>query len=92
MDLEALSRLVTFCFFGAAGWLISRRMRVPVPAGPWVLLAVGVLVGMYTRFRLLGAFGFTILANWAIVSCLVGMLAGLTARTIAHRRIEAGAP
>lgn len=92
MDLEALSGLVTLCFFGTAGWLISRRIRVPVPATTWVLLSAGVLVGMYTRFWLLSAFGFTIFANWAIVSCCLGILVGLTVRTITRRRIEAEVP
>ena len=92
MNLDILSRLVTFGLFAAAGWLMASRMRLPVPAATWVLLALGVVAGMYIRFWVLSVWGFTILANWAIVSCCLGMLAGLTVRTISQRRLHVRTP
>ena len=92
MDLNLLSRLVTMCLFATAGLLVAQRMRVPVSPAIWVVLAIGVIAGMYIRFWLMSVLGFTILANWAIVSCCAGILAALTVRTIAQRRFQAGTP
>lgn len=90
MDLDALARLVTVGLFGAAGWFVSQRLWVPVALWTWGLLVLAALLGIFVRFWVVSVFGFTVYANWAIVSCCLGMLMGLTVRFFARRRVGRG--
>lgn len=85
MDHDALSKLVTVCLFGGAGWLIAQRLRLPVALYTWILLLLAVLGGSFVKFWLVSLFGFTIYANWVIVACCGGVLVGLIVRNLATR-------
>lgn len=82
MNLDALSKLVTVCLFGGAGWLIAQRLRLPVAIYTWMILLLMALGGSFVKFWLVALFGFTIYANWAIVACCAGVLVGLVARSV----------
>lgn len=90
MELDTLGRLVTFCVFGGVGLLIARRRTRPVGAGTWVLLGAAAVVGSVigTGSRLVSVFGFEMLLSWAIVSCCLGIAAGLLLRRRALQRRE----
>jgi hypothetical protein len=90
MYLDALARLVTVGLFGATGWFVSQRLRVPVGLWTWGLIVLAALLGIFVRFWIVSVFGFTINANWAIVSCCIGVLVGLTVRTFARGRVGRG--
>jgi hypothetical protein len=92
MNLDALARLVTVGLFGAAGWFVSRRPRLPVALWTWGLLILAALLGLFVRFWLVSVFGFTFHANWAIVSCCLGVLVGLTVRSVARREVGRSTP
>ena len=92
MDLDALARLVTVVLFGAAGWFVSRRLRVPAALWTWGLLILATLLGLFVRFWLMSVFGFTFYANWAIVSCCLGVLVGLTVRSVARTEVGRSTP
>jgi hypothetical protein len=87
MDLDALARLVTVGLFGATGWFVSQRLRLPVALWTWSLMVLAAVVGIFVRFWVVSLFGFTIYANWAIVSCCLGALVGLTVRSFARRQV-----
>jgi len=92
MNPDAIARLVTVGLFGAAGWFVSRRLRVPVALRTWGLLILAALLGLFVRFWLVSVFGFTVYANWAIVSCCLGVLAGLTVRSVARTEVGRSTP
>ena len=85
MNLDAVARLVTVGLFGALGWFVSQRLRVPAARSTWFFLILAALLGLYVRFWLVSVFGMTIYANWAIVSCCLGVLVGLSVRSFAER-------
>ena len=87
MELDAIARLVTVGVFGAAGWLVSRRLRLPVALWTWGLLILAAVLGAFVRSWLVSILGFTLHANWAIVSCCLGVLAGLAVRSLTPREV-----
>ena len=92
MNLDAIAQLVTVGGFGAVGWFVSQRLRLPVALHTWGLLMLGALLGLFVRFWVVSLFGFTVYANWAIVSCCVGVLVGLTVRSVARTEVGQSAP
>jgi hypothetical protein len=90
MDVDALARLMTVGLFGATGWFVSQRLPVPGALWTWALLILAALLGIFVRFWVVSVFGFTIYANWAIVSCCLGVLVGLTVRSFVRRQVGRG--
>jgi uncharacterized membrane protein YfcA len=76
MDFGMMGQVVTFCVFGAVGWLVARRRKQRVGARMWVLLAVGVIVGssIGVGTRLVSVFEFAMYLNWAIAAFCFGAL------------------
>ena len=90
MVADVLSKVITFGVFGAVGWAIARRWRLPVPSRTWLLLIVavfaGAFVGVNTNVVCLNAVGICMPLNWAIASCCLGLLVGLWRRVRASRQ------
>ena len=87
MNGETLSRLLTLCVFGFIGLFVAWRLKVPVPVRTWVLLVIAVVVGCFVGVNtaLLSVAGVSLLLNWAIASCCLGVLVGLLVRRWALR-------
>jgi hypothetical protein len=92
MSIESLGTVVTFCIFASVGYLVARRIRVPVRGQTWFLLILMAILGSYTgrSTALLSVYGFVVSLSWAIVSCVIGIGVTLAVRSIARSKLTAG--
>jgi hypothetical protein len=92
MSLELLDTIVTFGIFAMFGYLVARRIPVPVRGQTWFLLILLTIVGNFTgrSTALISIYGFAVYLNHAIVSCVIGIGVTLAVRSTTRRRITAG--
>jgi hypothetical protein len=92
MSLELLGTVVTFGIFATFGYLVARRIPVPVRGQTWFLLILLAVVGSLTgrSTALISIYGFAVYLNHAIVSCVIGIGVTLAVRSTTGGRITAG--
>ena len=90
MNGDTLGILLTVCLFGSVGLVAARRMFVPVRLYTWALLVIAVVLGFFVGVNtIISVLGVTLRLNWAIVSCCLGIVAGLVVRTRTFTRSAA---
>jgi hypothetical protein len=79
MSIDPVGALATFVVFGAAGWMFSRKLALPVAARTWLLLIAAAVCSSFvgTHTALVSVYGVAIVVNVVLVSFLLGTLAGL---------------
>jgi hypothetical protein len=79
MSIDPVGAVITFVVFGAAGWMFSRTMTLPVAARTWVLMVAAAVVSLFigTNTALVSIYGVAIVVKVVLVSFLLGTLAGL---------------
>ncbi len=93
MSLELLGTVVTFCIFATIGYVVARRISVPVRGQTWFLLVLLAVVGSVTgrSTSLIAIDGFAVTLSWAIVSCVIGIGLTLAVRSVTRRKLVSGA-
>ncbi len=82
MDAAVLGKVLTLGLFGGLGVFLAGRVKLPVTVGTWALIVAAALAAPFVgpSTALVSIFGVSLLLNWAITSCCLGVLAGLLAR------------
>ena len=82
MDIELLSRLITYLVFGWVGYVWAKRLSLPARPVDWFLWLIALLlagsIGVSTQ--LLNIFGFTILLQDLLRALVLGVLVNFILR------------
>lgn len=82
MDIELLSRLITYLVFGWVGYVWAKRLALPARPVDWFLWLIALLlagsIGIGTR--LVDVFGFTILLDDLLQALVLGVLINFVLR------------
>ena len=82
MDIELLSRLITYLVFGWVGYVWAKKLSPPARLIDWVLWLIALLlagsIGVNTQ--LLNFFGFTILLQDLLRAIVLGVLVNFLLR------------
>ncbi len=85
--LELLGFLLSYAIFGALGYRLARRFRLPVDPVTWGVLALGLLASFFTRAGwLIGIGEFKMTTAWCLQGLILGTLIGLIMRAINARK------
>ena len=82
MDIELLSRLITYLVFGWVGYVWAKNRSLPTRLVDWVLWLIAFLLAgsIGIGARLVDVFGFTILLDDLLEALVLGVLINFVLR------------
>jgi hypothetical protein len=80
MDIELLSRLITYLVFGWVGYVWAKKLSLPARLVDWLLWLIALLIAGTIQFKIVDIFGFVILSQDLLRALVLGVLVNFILR------------
>ena len=89
MDIELLSRLITYLVFGWVGYVWAKNRLLPARLVDWLLWLIALWIAGTIQLRIVDVFGFMILSQDLLRALVLGVLVNFILRLVQPESFQA---